>query len=65
MTFQFDESFTLTDREISEIKQELDVSDSLNYLISLGLIVMRIDEDGNQVFDIVDKHREFLRSIIQ
>ena len=65
MKFQFDEPFTFTDREISEIKQELDVSDSLNYLISLGLIVMRIDGDGNQVFDIVDKHKEFLRSIIQ
>ena len=65
MKFQLDESLTFADGQISEIKQELEVSDSLNYLISLGLIVMRIDEDGNQVFDIVDKHKEFLRSIIQ
>ena len=65
MKFQFDEPFTFTDREISEIKQELEVSDSLNDLISLGLVVMRIDEDGNQVFSINGRHKEFLRSIIQ
>ncbi len=65
MKFQLDESLTFADGQISEIKQELEVSDSLNDLISLELIVMRIDEDGNQVFHIVDKHKEFLRSIIQ
>ena len=65
MKFQLDESLTFADGQISEIKQELEVSDSLNDLISLGLVVMRIDEDGNQVFSINDGHKEFLRSIIQ
>ena len=59
------DSLTYADGQISEIKQELDVSDSLNDLISLGLVVMRINEDGNQVFSINGKHKEFLRSIIQ
>jgi len=65
MKFQLDESLTFADGQISEIKQELEVSDSLNDLISLGLVVMKIDEDGNQVFSINGRHKEFLRSIIQ
>jgi len=62
--FRLDESLTFTDKQISEIKSELDVSDSLNDLISLGLITMEINTNGDQVFKIVEEHREFLELLV-
>ena len=64
MKFRLDESLTSTDKKIAEIKSELDVSDSLNDLLSLGLITMEINTNGDQVFKIVEKHREFLELVI-
>ena len=64
MKFRLDESLTSTDKKIAEIKSELDVSDSLNDLLSLGLITMEINTNGDQVFKIVEKHRKFLESLI-
>ena len=64
MKFRLDESLTSTDKKIAEIKSELDVSDSLNDLLSLGLITMEINTNGDQVFKIVKEHRKFLESLI-
>jgi len=54
----------IASKQISEIKFEFDVIDSLNELMSLGLITMKIDNDGNQVFRIVQKYRKSLESLV-